>query len=304
MLGKLLKYDLKAVGKYWWIVMVVMLGLFGTAGISFGGFQFILNILAEIGIGVSDEVLVLALSIATGITEFFLIATFSISLMGIGGCFIAVAILIYVRYFKHLFTDEGYLTFTLPVSRAQIFNAKVINAVIWVMLTGVVTLIGAFIMMMFISVGSIGILSVDSIKMILGDIASIPLTQWLWFALWGIIIALIAIAGCVLEPCAAYFCITLGATVFKRAKLFAAIGTYLLMNHLVQRIIEFASYGFMFYLTLATFGIVDFIAKAPMIGINALITVALLVVLAMMATVTAILYCATRNIIERKLNLA
>lgn len=304
MLGKLLKYDLKAVGKYWWIIIVVMLGLFGAAGISFGTSQWIINIISELGLVVSDEAFALGLSIVTGITEFFLITTFSISLMGIGGCFIAVAILIYVRYFKHLFTDEGYLTFTLPASRAQIFNAKVINAVIWVTLTGVAALIGALIMMLFMSVGSIGILDIEFIKMILHDVASIPITQWFWFALWGIIIALIAITGCVLEPCAAYFCITLGATVFKRAKLFAAIGIYLLMNFMVQNIAKFASYGFMVYLMLATFGIVDFITKAPLLGINAIITMALLVVLAIMATAAAILYCATRNIIERKLNLA
>ena len=40
-------------------------------------------------------------------------------------------ILIMYRYYTNLFTDEGYLTFTLPAKTSSILTAKVINAIIW-----------------------------------------------------------------------------------------------------------------------------------------------------------------------------
>ena len=40
-------------------------------------------------------------------------------------------IFVFIRYYKNFFTDEGYLTFTLPVKRSTLLNAKTVNAMIW-----------------------------------------------------------------------------------------------------------------------------------------------------------------------------
>lgn len=301
MLGKLLKYDLKSVGKYWWIIMLVMLGLFGAAGVSFGSLQLLIEDIMP-KIQMDSSALGVALSIALNLAQFFLFTTFAVSLVGVGACGITVSVLIYVRFFKHLFTDEGYLTFTLPVSRGQIFNAKVINAVIWTILTAIISAIGSSFMTIIMSLRSITLQS--DFGAFVRFLSEIPFTQWLWFGVWTVIGLLISIAGYVLGPCAAYFCITLGATVFKRAKLIASIGIYLLMLVLSQLFTQAAAHFGIFYLIFSSMGIVDILSKATELGLNALVTAIMLIVLGVTATLAAFFYSITRNILERKLNLA
>lgn len=68
--------------------------------------------------------------------------------MVIGALFIALTtltiIVIVKRFKKNLLGDEGYLMFTLPVSSSKLILSKYISALIWIFLTGVVT-IGAVI---------------------------------------------------------------------------------------------------------------------------------------------------------------
>lgn len=300
MLGKLLKYDLKSVGKYWWILVIAMLSLFGVGGTSFGLVQLIGN-------HMYDEIVLHnhLLSLTMGLASAFLSLTFILSLVGIGICGFGVSVLIYVRYFKHLFTDEGYLTFTLPASRGQIFNAKVLNAAIWCFLTSIVVSVGTFVMMMLIFIIPFDYeYDVEVIKILAKFISSIPFTQWLWFGVWAVIGAFITVASFFLSPCAAYFCITLGATVFKKAKVFGAIGVYVLMYMAVETVTQISAYGVMFFMALSSMGIVDILSKATDLGLNALITSILLIILGITATLAAFFYSITRNILERKLNLA
>lgn len=49
---------------------------------------------------------------------------------------LTMALMVY-RFYKNLMTDEGYLMFTLPVSRSQLIWAKLIASVVWSALTAV-----------------------------------------------------------------------------------------------------------------------------------------------------------------------
>ncbi|WP_371025154.1 ABC transporter permease [Paraclostridium ghonii] len=64
--------------------------------------------------------------------------------MVIGALFIALTtltiIVIVKRFKKNLLGDEGYLMFTLPVSSGKLILSKYISALIWILLTGVVTM--------------------------------------------------------------------------------------------------------------------------------------------------------------------
>ena len=121
MLKKLLKYDIRAVAGLWWIGAVV------SVGASILG-----AILMRFSIAVSDS------NTPSVILKMF--ATLAL-IVGIF-CVIAVAvsyvftmILVFVRFYRHFFTDEGYLTFTLPVKRSTLLLSKSINAVIWCFMT-------------------------------------------------------------------------------------------------------------------------------------------------------------------------
>ncbi|MCI8930526.1 MAG: hypothetical protein HFI02_04690 [Lachnospiraceae bacterium] len=59
-------------------------------------------------------------------------------IMAIFACSIAVTVYVAVRYYKNIYTDEGYLTNTLPVTARQIVLSKLFTGLIWTLLTGIV----------------------------------------------------------------------------------------------------------------------------------------------------------------------
>ena len=127
MFAKLLKYDLRAVIKYWWIAAVSSLGLSVIGGVC-------INI------------------ITVDYTSFQ--ALQSIAILGlvisiIGLCVFGVLseILILVRFYKNFFSDEGYLTFTLPVRKTQLLNSKLLMSVIFTASATLVILFDIFLML-------------------------------------------------------------------------------------------------------------------------------------------------------------
>lgn len=43
----------------------------------------------------------------------------------------------FARYYKSLFTDEGYLTMTIPVSTVTLLNAKILSSLIWCVISAI-----------------------------------------------------------------------------------------------------------------------------------------------------------------------
>ena len=287
MLGKLLKYDLRSVGRFWWIAMLTMFGMSFLAGGA-------LRVYAEIPwMRNSDQLYIL---------QMMAYVLFLLSIVAMGFCMLAVLVLIFVRYFKHLFTDEGYLTFTLPASRKQIFFSKVLNAGIWLGLSEVVCAI-SILVVIFIGIPTRGegLFATDIIlDTLMGIVDSFQLIGG-WYTAWMILSILISVAYTMLVVGVAYFCITFGATVVKKAKIVAGVGTYYLIN-----IVSNA-----FFSIFGTIAGIIFLAGLIVILINAsgaviygVITLILLITFAIIASLTAFFFCLTLNILERKLNLA
>lgn len=116
MLGKLLKYEWK-------------------------GFRFPLLIMLIVLAGTTALACVVILSINPRYDEAFrgfsmtsLIFSILIYYFGIIGCSWGVIIVIAVRFYKTCYSDNGYLTHTLPVSAQKILSAKIISSFIAVML--------------------------------------------------------------------------------------------------------------------------------------------------------------------------
>lgn len=295
MLRKLLKYDIKAVGKFWWIAAVTMLGCFVIGGSSLSTFIWTLVENLEEG--------------PNGITTMLLIGLYMLTLFSIVGvsiCLVAVEVLIFIRYFKHLFTDEGYLTFTLPVSRKKIFLSKVLSALLWSVLNSVVIYLGVGLMIAIIIVPGIfrwdmGPFLSSFGEQLLSKLGEIPPLQWVWITLWSILIDIGSIVFSLASICFVYFCITLASTVVRRGKIPLAIGIYYGMSSIVYVVAEFVIY---FGTLFGSIGTINILANAGELGVNLIITLVIAVVIAAAATVAAFLYCITQNMLERKLNLA
>ena len=112
MLGKLIKYEWKGLR---FPLMIMMIVLAGTMILTCG---VILTINPKL-----DETLawysVMALMLSIFLYYF-----------GIIGCTLGTTLIIAVRFYKTCYTDQGYLTHTLPASATQILNAKIIASIL------------------------------------------------------------------------------------------------------------------------------------------------------------------------------
>ena len=60
---------------------------------------------------------------------------------------IAGPIILYLRFYRNKFTDEGYLTFTLPVNTHQVLLSSILNLFIWETIVSVVLILSLAIML-------------------------------------------------------------------------------------------------------------------------------------------------------------
>lgn len=114
MLGKLLKHEWKAV----WKVPTLLLGILMLIGLIAGS-TFSMPIWDSDWVGLP-------------MSGVMLIMMFFFALSGVN---IGITIYLGVRYYKSMFTDEGYLTHTLPVSARELLLNKVITMSAWNLIT-------------------------------------------------------------------------------------------------------------------------------------------------------------------------
>ena len=125
MLGKLIKHDLKATWK---------------VAVSLDAVLLLLGILTALMIQALPHV---GESFGMGLFMFSFMGLFYI---GIIAANLITLIYLVVRYYRNLYTSEGYLTFTLPVKSDNIFHSKVITGALWMFLSYLFTFIALAIM--------------------------------------------------------------------------------------------------------------------------------------------------------------
>lgn len=125
MLGKLIKYDFKAVAKSMIPIYLAMLVL-----------SVILSLMIRFQVNESGLIFVLIASL------------FSFSIVG---SFVATLVFVVNRFKDGLLKSEGYLSFALPVKTSTHILAKVINALIWSVIQWLMILLITLIMGVMLS---------------------------------------------------------------------------------------------------------------------------------------------------------
>lgn len=148
---------------------------------------------------------------------------------------VAVLVLLLFRFYKNKFTDEGYLTFTLPVTPTQIYWSSLVNMLIW-RLISVVVVVAAVLMIALIGTAEYGFINMDVLRGIsavwqgvmngLKNLKGQELAAVWLYAISGLISLL---SGLVI-PMA---CVTMGASLAKKHKILAAFGLYYGVNVVV-----------------------------------------------------------------------
>ena len=288
MLKKCLKYDFEAVLRTWWILAVSMLGAAVVGGL---GIRFFSQ--CAVSPDVPEGLLVLSTFVMIG-SIFCLMAM----IMGMTVSFI----LIFWRMYTHFYTDQGYLTFTLPVKRSTLYLSKVIMATVLEAATVGILILGILFIALVVppTEGGEFFINLDWLSAI-GDFCRglVDVAGW-WLILWIPTAVAILVLFALFQNGLIYFCITMGAVVAKRHKLIAAIGIYYGVNLAVGLI------GEIIFLFL-TAGITTIIMAALASGgviMGLTITAILFIVALAMAVLSAILHFMTVNKLEQKLNLA
>jgi hypothetical protein len=122
MLGKLLKYEWKATARYFVFLYAAVLGM----ALLNKFFWFIES---------ENVVLNVLRGIITAVFVLLIIASFVFSFV----------IIIY-RFYKNLLSDEGYLSFTLPVSVSKHIISKMLIGALWSFLTVIVLILALLIL--------------------------------------------------------------------------------------------------------------------------------------------------------------
>ena len=127
MLGKLLKYEFKDLGKLFLPLNAIVLAIAVLWA-------------ATLAIGIDGSHL-----------GFISTSLMILYVFGIMALFIITAVYLAIRFYKTMYGSQGYLTHTLPAVSSSIVNAKVIAALAWLFLALLICLISILILMLGIS---------------------------------------------------------------------------------------------------------------------------------------------------------
>jgi hypothetical protein len=271
---------MRSVGRYWWILALSMMGLSVVAGFA----------------------LYTSFMVKSEWIGSICLILFFLAFIGLVASGIFTPLLCYIRYYKHFCTDEGYLTFTLPVRRRDLLHSKILNTLIWTTLHTIWSLLCASLVAMIAM--SADIFGGHDFFELLGSagrgIAEIYELGGAWMWVYTIEALLIVLAAPILSINLVHFCITLGAVVAKRLKFLAAIGFYYAFNAVLTGIIQFALLFSAYFIEGFSY---ELEGVSEPIGLLS-VAICLFGILMMVVTISALLYSMTRRGLERKLNLA
>lgn len=267
MLKKLLKYDLKSMLNFWWIT--ALSSIVATAIGS--GCSLILN---------SDKYDL------PNYVNFFLGLTCFLAVVVIIAFPLISNILIYLRFYQNFFTDEGYLTFTLPAKRSQLLNSKLISAFI---ASSVTYILLFFEFIIFYLVSYLNFPIKEAIKELLSVIGSYSIILLIEIIALTAVLTLITILF-------TFGCITFASVITKKAKLITAIGIYYGTSIVLSGFLEF----------LYVFGGIALIEKIFTLKdqmIVPVIVIVLLCIVLFLSIICLLLYVLEHYLLDRKLNL-
>ena len=223
MFGKLLKHEFRSQrGVLGWLTVAVL----GAGGLGAVAVQLLIHIFrdqmhaAETIISESRETFLIIAAVA-------LVFLLVILLVGITLYANAVYLILCYRFYKHHFTDEGYLTFTLPATTHQILLSSICNMLIWTVISVIAVLL------------SLTIMGIPLLVLVQQQSAEILPAIGTGFAeLYGenfgwlmTVVMVCAALGQMILPLLA---ITIGAQIAKKYKLLAGIGIYIGLNTVVS----------------------------------------------------------------------
>ena len=142
----------------------------------------------------------------------------------IGACSVAVWVMLVYRFYKHHFTDEGYLTFTLPATTHQILLSSIVNILIWTVIIALVIIASYSVMLAPVFAMAMQEENVNIFAEMQSAMTDVYGGSIIVVQIFAIVCTML---GNLILPLLAA---TIGAQVAKKHKLLAGIGIYYGIN--------------------------------------------------------------------------
>ena len=281
MLAKSLKYDLRAVYKLWLIFSLTLIGI------------SVIGAFALRSLIISEEFTIFSVFSLGGVL--LAVSAFSFYTLGVN-------ILVFYRYYQNFFTDEAYLTFTLPVKRSTLLNSQLINSLFWSGISAVVTFVSLLIFLSIAPADSTNpelILvtftrtTFDALRAMFCDIGG-------WLIIYIFLATLILMASFVFSNILILGCVTLGATMVRKYKLLMSILVYYAVNMGVSVL----SYVLSIIIGITAIGSANALGNYSSLQLNFAMVLTLISVLMFFIVLSVLIYKFTLARIEKNLNLA
>jgi len=296
---KLLKYDLRAMVKYWWVIaLITPIAALVTALLlrSYIETMELMDSMLVEEETVFGSLMLLLLSMGEMLGAYVSSIIFGVTLL-------ATEIVIFIRFFKHFYTDEGYLTFTLPVSRRELYFSKVISAMIITLAQVAIMVLGAVAMILIVPPSDAGLwIFAQRTWEVIGNWIRNP-EFWKISALLlvnGAIGIVVAVGSLFTEITLIHMCITLGSVIAKRGKVFAAIGCWFLISNAFSYILS-GLYTALYSMLIVT---LPFALELTIYHFLFGCIPLLVMIAAIFWTFGFLFYNITQALIDKKLNLA
>lgn len=231
MLGKLFKHDFHSLSR---VLVPTHLAILAATVIATLGFAF--NIRSNYSSFDSSVAMQSLHLISALVSGFMLVAIFASVFL--------VAFIIFQRFYKSFMSDEGYLTFTLPVTTSQLLWSKLLTAGLWTIINAVVI---TFCILIFVAFGTsdTSFYNAEAFQVLgraiaemnaaLGSRLVLPIIEF-------VILMIVGIAYSVLEI---YLSLILGGIMSQKHKILAAIAAYFGINIVVGIISSIIQTAFM-----------------------------------------------------------
>ena len=147
-------------------------------------------------------------------------AMIAVAVVGVAAVFLYIG-----RFYKSRFTDEGYLTFTLPVSTHQNLLASMVNTTIGMVIMFFV-ICGSLLLWLMIGLPGMGEF-LDTVWMKMPELWEAMKHVWStipWTYVWMFLLNIVT--GSVCELVVLMLSVTIGSIIAQKHKILAAVGAY------------------------------------------------------------------------------
>ncbi|WKY46318.1 ABC transporter permease [Eubacteriaceae bacterium ES3] len=273
MLGKLLKHELKATGRTFLPIYAALI---------------ILTILNKLVITLGIPNFYEETTVSNPFLEMIFVITMFLYVSIVVALSVMTLVVIVQRFYKNLFSDEGYLMFTLPVKVNEHILSKLLIALLWTF----ISTIAIIITILILSWGSFSWLDVTQSFSLLSTEIETQLHLSIGLVIFEAV--LLVIAEIVSSILMIYVSITIGQ-LFNQHRVIAAFGAYIVISVVLQIIFSLV------ILLIPIFNL-DYTFMS-LIDPTELVQWVLNGTTAVNIILSAIFYFATQYIIKNKLNL-